>query len=118
MRSLPIIAIVALLEACPLHACPNCNIYNYLASSVESSTNVYIGQVVVIHAKDTALVKVVEVLRGSHSPGDQLKVEFNGNADNVGTKYLFSNPTSWPPNFPTLPLWLKDEVSFLVRKNR
>jgi len=118
MKVLPLFVIVVALQCTPGYACPHCNIHNYLAKSVESASNIYVGQIVAIPEENTARVKVLEVLRGTHSPDDQVTVEFYGDRGDIGRKYLFSNPTSWPPDFPTLSLSLKDEVSFLIRKDR
>src|SRR5262245_62019660 len=118
MKAIPVVALVALLMVTPLDACPHCNIHNYLDKSVESSTDVYVGQVISLQGEGAALVKVVEVLRGRRAVGEQVKVELYADKDIIGTRQLFSNPTNHPPSFPTLPLWMKDEVSFLLTKDR
>lgn len=99
-------------------ACPHCNIHNYLAESVRSSTNIFQGTVVRQIDEQTAEVEVLKVLRGKHEVGSKVTTKMYGSERYLGKKFIFSDPTSWPPTFEVLPLELEDEVVFLIQKKR
>jgi len=108
---------VATLCARQAWACPHCNIHNYLAGSVRSSTNVFHGSVVRQIDDRTAEVEVLKVLRGKHKVGSKVKTEMYGSREFIGKKFIFSDPTSSPPTFEVLPLEFEDEVLFLMHEN-
>ncbi len=97
-------------------ACPACNIHNYLAGSVQSSTNIFHGKVVRQVDDRTAEVEVLKVLRGKYKVGSTVKSEMYGSKGHIGKKFIFSNPTSRPPSFEVLQLQFEDEVLFLIQK--
>lgn len=96
--------------------CPACNIHNYLAKSVQSSTHIYEGEVLRQVSRTEAEVRVLKVLRGDHKVGSQINSEMFLSGRYVGERFLFSNPTSEEPRFEALPPEFEDEVLFLIQK--
>lgn len=97
-------------------ACPHCNIHNYLDRSVQSSTNIFHGEIVRELDDRTAEVQLLKVLRGKYEVGSKVKVEVHGSKERIGEKYIFSDPTSYPPTFEILPLEFEDEILFLIQE--
>lgn len=116
---LGVIATAALLFiiGTPVYACPECNIHNYLAGSVRSSTNIFQGEVLSQVDDRTVEVRVLKVLRGTHTVGSKVKSTMYGANEYVGKKFIFSNPTSRPPTFEVLPPEMEEEILFLLRKD-
>jgi len=116
--SLPTVAVAAIGILCTriAEACPNCNIYNYLAGSVQSASNIFHGKVVRQIDVRTAEVEVLKVLRGKYKVGSKVKSEIHGSMDYIGENFIVSDPTSWPPTFEILPLEFEDEILFLIQK--
>lgn len=96
--------------------CPHCNIYNYLGTSVQSSTNVFVGEVLGQADERTARVKVLQVWRGTHEVGSHVTNPMWQAHKHVGEEFIFSNPTSHGPTFENLPLEFEDEVRFLIQE--
>lgn len=96
--------------------CPHCNVHNYLASSVRSSTNIFHGKVLAQIDDRTAEVEVLKVLRGSHKVGSKVKSEMYGSKEYIGKEFIFSDPKSHPPTFEVLPLEFEDEILFLMQE--
>jgi len=109
---------LAVLYSTPARACPSCNIHNYLAISIRSSTNIYHGKVVSQIDDRTAEVEVLKVLRGEHKVGSKVKTKMYGSKKYIGKKFIFSDPTSWPPTFEVLQLEFEDEVLFLIQEKK
>jgi len=97
-------------------ACPACNIHNYLAASVRSSTDIFHGEVLRQVDDKTAEIKVLRVLRGKRKIGAAVKSRMYGAKKYVGEEFIFSNPTSHQPTFEVLQLKHEDEVLFLIQK--
>jgi hypothetical protein len=117
-RNINIIALFMLLvwfwSPVPVLACPYCNIFNYLAASVRSSTEISVAKVVKVTAEDQAQVQVVRVIRGPFKDGQLLNQKLWNAKAYDGQTLIFCNPTSWPPNFETLPAELEEEVAWLI----
>ncbi len=103
------------LYATACWACPHCNIHNYLAKSVESSKNIYVGRVLSQVDEQHAEIKVLRVIRGERQAGEKVKTQMWMAGRDVGAELVFSDPTSWPPNYPVLPLFVEDEIRFLIQ---
>lgn len=97
-------------------ACPHCNIHNHLASSVQSSTNIFLGEVLRQVADGTAEIKVLKVLRGTHKVGSKVTSKMWRAERHVGERFIFSDPTSHPPTFEVLSPEFEDEVLFLIQE--
>ena len=97
------------------YACPNCNIHNHLAASVQSSTNIFHGKVLQQIDEWTVEVEVLKVLRGEHKVDSRVKSKIYGAKRYIGKEFIFSDPASWPPVFDALPLEFEDQALFLRR---
>jgi len=91
-------------------ACPDCNIHNYLFSSLRSSSNVFAGEIVAGNK-----VRILNVYRGTNSVGttvdyDLRYLRFSGNP------LIFCDPRSHDLNFKQLPIELDWETKFILRK--
>jgi hypothetical protein len=95
--------------------CPYCNIHNFLASSVKSSKNIFLGEVIRQVDDETASIRVLKVLRGDHKVGLKVNGKMYRSEKAVGERFIFSDPTSWPPTFEVLPQDFEDEVQFLIQ---
>jgi len=100
----------------PAVACPHCNIHNYLGSSVKSSTNIFEATILREIDEKTAEVEVTKTLRGGHKAGGKVQTVMYGGKNHIGKKFIFSDPTSWPPKFEVLPLECEEEILFLLQK--
>lgn len=112
-------AFLAVLGLCltpAAHACPACNIHNYLASSVQSSDNVFLGKVLKQIDDRTAQVKVLKVLHGNHQVGEIVKTEMWQPNDHIDETFIFSDPDAWPPTFEVLLPAFENEIVFLLQK--
>jgi hypothetical protein len=110
------VVVFAALYITRANACPHCNIHNYLAASIRSSTNIFHGKVIRQIDGQTAEVEVLKVLRGEHKVGFKVKSEMYGSKEYIGKKFIFSDPKSLPPTFEVLPLEFEDEILFLMQE--
>lgn len=104
------------LTSLAAQACPACNIFNYLYSSINSSKNIFIGELVSDDAQMHGTARVLRVVKGEYSPDAVVNVTTRYSPE-IGKTYIFSDPTLGGPDFPMLdwdPL-LEDECRFLVR---
>lgn len=106
--------LVLILTATNCPACPMCNIHNYLYESVATSKNIFVAKVVKAAGERKAEAEVIRVLRGGHKPGGKVEVELWKPAENIGKTYVFSDPASMGPDFPSLPIFYEEEVQFLI----
>lgn len=118
MKTLIAILIASAIAVGSTAACPHCNIYNYLAGSIESSTEIQLVKVIKMMPENTARFEVLEVIRGDRKIGDTFEGEFYGDKSDIGETLIWSNPSSWPPNFPRLPSHLNPEIQLLVSKDK
>lgn len=111
-------AVVAMFVFYPgrVFACPHCNVHNYLAASVRSSTNIFVGKVIRAVDDKTAEVEVVKSLRGDYEVGSKVKTKMYKSKDYLDKQFIFSNPTSWDPRFEVLTPDYEDEVLFLMEE--
>ncbi len=98
----------------PLIACPSCNIFNYLGSSIKSSTEIWMVKIVELKADYIAKLEVTGVIRGSAEAGHQFEANYYSLNAAVGDALIWSNPTSLPPNFPIVPAAWEREVRRLA----
>jgi hypothetical protein len=93
-----------------------------LASSVESSTDVYIARVLSCDdAAEAFDVQVIRVLKGKVKAGASVRrgKEDYLHKEDIGLELLFSNPKPvFAPTFPVLTPEFEDEVSFLIAWHR
>jgi hypothetical protein len=111
------VAVAVLLLFMPaVLACPACNIFNYLATSIRSSSKIFVGKVLKEVDENHAEVEVTKVLRGDYAIGAIVNLEVYRAKEEIGKTYIFSNPTSWPPRFEVLTLDFEDEIKFLMQE--
>lgn len=114
--------IFIILSSGKLFACPACNIHNYLAINVQSSSFIVIGTVIEAIDDNVALVKVVEVIRqdsiDKHQPGDTISKYVYKAASKIGTKMIFLNPMNLGAKFPTHNIKSEFEIRFLEDSSR
>ncbi|MCD6050163.1 MAG: hypothetical protein K0Q55_1566 [Verrucomicrobia bacterium] len=110
MPTILIAAFLCLVGRCVTQACPDCNIHNYLFSSLRSSSNVFVGEFV-----GSGKVKVTKVYRGTNVVGTVVDVKTGSSAFN-DNQLIFSDPKSHDLNFERLPLDFDWETKFILRK--
>jgi hypothetical protein len=118
MPKLLLSVISFLFAAHALNACPACNIYNYLGSSIGTSSNVVVGQLVAVddNKKGQVKIEIIRTLKGSYLPKTQVEMQAWNDKEDIGKTFVFSDPKSFgAPAFHTLPLELEDEVQFLIK---
>jgi hypothetical protein len=112
---LPLVATLFILGiAAPARGCPMCNMHNYLAFSVRSSSDIYVATVLKPVAENRAQLRVLRVLRGSARPGDLRTTDLWDAKRDVGNTLIFCNPTSRQPNWDSLPVELEAEINWLL----
>jgi hypothetical protein len=114
-RQVAIFAAVLFAGLPAIKACPGCNIFNYLYTSIRSSPNIVVGTVEQQIDERTALVRVDRTMRGTNQPKTTAKFELYNASNHIGRQFIFSDPTECCPDFPALPVDGEWEVSFLVR---
>ena len=122
MKSFLIPIALITLSTTITHACPYCNIHNYLHTSVKSSTLIYKGKILKAKGKDDALVQVVEIIRSGKSEqiavGQIRQEPLYHPKDEIGQTYIFSNPVFNSPTYPVLSVDFEEEIRFLVDSTR
>lgn len=113
--------IISILALQVSYACPECNIHNYLASSVRSSWYIYKGKIIEKTDKHKAKVEILEMIGPRNLLNfkiGQTKEEYIYDDSKIGDILIFSKPVSLGPNYPILPIELEDEIKFLLDSGR
>lgn len=96
-------------------ACPDCNIHNFLVTSVGCSKNIIVGRLKEALEDRKVRVEVLRTIRGTYQKGDVVIMEGPYEASKqCGECFVFSDPENMGPTFAALPASFEDEVRFLT----
>jgi hypothetical protein len=107
--------VIGALSTHILQACPACNIFNYLGTSVLQSSNIVVGKLIGIQTNSLIRVEVIRTLQGHYNAKQVVEMRGWADTNDIGKEFIFSDPHHIDPDYPMLDLSDEDEVQFLIR---